>query len=123
MDLIKGNSALSDFRLQKYWETIGVEAGTEPQIEARYFYCVWFKDDCPTTSEHLAKLKDLIGVRDSNKRSGKNPILFVTPRVGTTSPWSSKAEEICKNSGINSIDRLERVIAWYTNPNTQFDTQ
>ena len=102
---------------------MNLEMGTELHIEALYFYCVWFKDDCLGTPEHLAKLKDLIGIKAPNKKRGKNPIFFVTPRIGTASPWSSKAEEICKNSGIDTIDRLERVIAWYAHPNTQIDQQ
>lgn len=35
---------------------------------------------------------------------------FVAPRVGTISPWSSKATDIIHNAGLRSVTRVERVI-------------
>ena len=37
--------------------------------------------------------------------------LLIGPRAGTISPWSSKAQDIVKNVGVNNIDRLEKFIA------------
>src|SRR5262249_6498351 len=37
---------------------------------------------------------------------------FVTPRIGTTSPWSSKATDIAHVCGLASITRIERGIAY-----------
>ncbi|MEJ7667332.1 MAG: phosphoribosylformylglycinamidine synthase [Casimicrobiaceae bacterium] len=38
-------------------------------------------------------------------------LLLVVPRPGTISPWSSKATDIAKNCGLNSIRRIERGVA------------
>ena len=38
--------------------------------------------------------------------------LIVTPRIGTHSPWSSKATEIAQRCGLDRIRRLERGVAW-----------
>ena len=38
--------------------------------------------------------------------------LYVTPRLGTTSPWSSKATDIAHTSGLTAVSRVERAIAW-----------
>jgi phosphoribosylformylglycinamidine synthase len=38
--------------------------------------------------------------------------LVVVPRVGTISPWSSKATDIARNCGLSAIKRVERGIAW-----------
>ena len=35
------------------------------------------------------------------------------PRIGTISPWSSKATDIAHNCGLNQVVRLERGIAYY----------
>src|SRR5690349_23828471 len=37
---------------------------------------------------------------------------FVAPRLGTTSPWSSKATDIAQVCGLLAIARIERCIAY-----------
>ncbi len=37
---------------------------------------------------------------------------FITPRIGTTSPWSSKATDIAHVCGLSSITRIERATEW-----------
>ena len=43
-----------------------------------------------------------LGVNDGFK-------IFILPRFGTTSPWSSKASDIAKVCGLTSIEKIERV--------------
>ncbi|MDR2000735.1 MAG: phosphoribosylformylglycinamidine synthase, partial [Zoogloeaceae bacterium] len=43
----------------------------------------------------------------------KGALLLVTPRLGTISPWSSKATDIARNCGFGNIKRIERGIAYY----------
>ncbi len=40
-------------------------------------------------------------------------LFLVTPRIGTISPWSSKATDIAWNSGLQAVERIERGIAYY----------
>ncbi|MFN6961268.1 MAG: phosphoribosylformylglycinamidine synthase, partial [Rhodocyclaceae bacterium] len=44
-------------------------------------------------------------------------MLLVTPRLGTISPWSSKATDIAHNCGFDAVKRIERGIA-YILPNS-----
>jgi phosphoribosylformylglycinamidine synthase len=37
---------------------------------------------------------------------------WITPRIGTTSPWSSKATDIAHVCGLGAITRIERGIEW-----------
>ncbi|MGH8460111.1 MAG: phosphoribosylformylglycinamidine synthase, partial [Stenotrophobium sp.] len=63
-------------------------------------------------------LVDAQGVAESNLRRllGEGPAalpsadlrLFVVPRVGTTSPWCSKATDIAKVCGLHGVNRIER---------------
>jgi phosphoribosylformylglycinamidine synthase len=39
--------------------------------------------------------------------------LLVVPRIGTISPWSSKASDVAHNCGLGQVKRIERGI-WYT---------
>ena len=41
------------------------------------------------------------------------PTLTVVPRLGTISPWSSKATEIFKLCGLSSVIRVERGVRWW----------
>ncbi|MDG1293475.1 MAG: hypothetical protein P8O99_05140, partial [Pseudomonadales bacterium] len=37
---------------------------------------------------------------------------IVSPRVGTISPWSSKATDIARNCGLSAVSRIERAISY-----------
>jgi phosphoribosylformylglycinamidine synthase len=46
-------------------------------------------------------------------RPGSGPVRLVVPRLGTISPWSSKATEIAHCCGLDALLRIERGIAWF----------
>ena len=46
-----------------------------------------------------------LGVNEGSK-------IFILPRFGTTSPWSSKASDIAKVCGLTSIEKIERGVAF-----------
>ena len=43
------------------------------------------------------------------------PLITVVPRLGTISPWSSKATDVFRLCGLGAIDRVERGVRWYLN--------
>jgi len=45
--------------------------------------------------------------------SEEGTLLLVVPRVGTVSPWSSKATDIAHHCGLGVVERLERGIAYW----------
>ncbi len=49
--------------------------------------------------------------------------IFVVPRAGTISPWSSKAIDICRNCGIDKVRRLERGIVYALDIPVNFSDQ
>ena len=63
--------------------------------------------------EELTRLKDLLGVAAVAAPVPKGELLLVTPRLGTISPWSSKATEIARQCGFASIRRIERGTAFH----------
>ncbi|MEO8214758.1 MAG: phosphoribosylformylglycinamidine synthase, partial [Myxococcales bacterium] len=50
--------------------------------------------------------QEMRGLADRTRR------LLVVPRLGTISPWSSKATDIARTCGLNAVRRIERGI-WY----------
>ena len=61
-------------------------------------------------TEDLNKLKSLLGAVEMDF----SPNLVITPRIGTQSSWSSKAQDIFANIGIDSVSRIERLKAFET---------
>ncbi len=45
--------------------------------------------------------------------------LWVVPRIGTISPWSSKATDIARGCGLERVRRIERGIAWAATGSSQ----
>ena len=46
-------------------------------------------------------------------QASKGELALVLPRIGTISPWSSKATDIAHICGLTKIKRIERGIAYY----------
>ncbi len=67
-------------------------------------------------ANELATLKQLLTYGVSNGVSGENaaicPSLLILPRLGTISPWSSKATDIAHNCGLGAVHRIERATVY-----------
>lgn len=57
------------------------------------------------------RLERLLDARRDDPRAA--PSLIVGPRVGTISPWSSKATDIARNCDIRGVLRIERITAYW----------
>jgi phosphoribosylformylglycinamidine synthase len=105
-----GEPALSDFRTRKLARRIAAVAGFEPSLEARFVYLVESTDAFGGAA--LKALEDLLHGR---KTEALDPdgLLLVVPRMGTQSPWSSKATDIALHCGLTNVERVERGIAYW----------
>jgi phosphoribosylformylglycinamidine synthase len=102
---LAGAPALSDFRLAKLLEVLkpqGVKG-----LEARFRYFVELGDEL--TQADLAFLGELL---HAQAHTPEKQAILVTPRLGTVSPWSSKATDILVNCGLSAVKRIERGIRW-----------
>ena len=52
------------------------------------------------------------GARDAGAAGSEGHLFLVVPRIGTQSPWSSKATDIAHNCGLAQVTRIERGIAY-----------
>ncbi len=111
MKIYKGINALSSSQQKKL---LKLARQIDPHIKnltAEYFHFVDSKSRLLLVE--TKKLQDLLsyGSEFITKRSGQ--LLLVIPRPGTISPWSSKATDIIRNSGIKQVARVERGTAYY----------
>ncbi|GAA1808664.1 MAG: phosphoribosylformylglycinamidine synthase [Actinobacteria bacterium] len=102
-----GGSALSDFRARALLARLVVAAPSVSGVAARYVHTV--ASEGPLTSEAAATLARLLtyGPPYAGPPASAGTLVVVTPRLGTISPWSSKATDIVHNCGV-PIVRVER---------------
>lgn len=109
---LRGERALSGFRVEKLLQKAAALGLPEAEIRSEY----WYFADC---AEHLnaadaEKLEALLVGQVASElpqSSGSLHLFLITPRIGTISPWASKATEIAKNCGFAQIRRIERGMA------------
>ena len=106
--LLKGQGYFSDFRLNSILKTIRDLGVKTDSIVCNEVYIVLFKDELKNIKEKEITTLNVILNSNKDQSFSKENCFLITPRKGTISPWSSKAQDIIKNSGINSLDRIER---------------
>ena len=105
-----GGNALSDFRLRQLLPRLQAVAPAVEGVAARHVHLAGF-DAAPAAAE-LERLAALLDGGDAP--AGEWPQgegLVVTPRLGTVSPWASKATDIARNCGL-ALHRLERLVEY-----------
>ena len=106
-----GGNALSDFRVRQLLPRLqAVNAGVE-SIRARHVHLVGF-DQAPNADE-LDRLGALLTYGEPFAAGSAAPdaAVVVAPRLGTVSPWASKATDIARNCGLNP-HRVERLVEY-----------
>lgn len=117
MLILPGTSALSDFRLAKVLAAIQASLpsghSTIQALSSRYLHIVDIADALSAAETKVLQALLTYGPRDSQKTSYHGQLICVVPRLGTISPWASKATDIAHVCGLKSIHRIERGIAYY----------
>lgn len=110
--VLEGPAASSAFRLARLLPRLQQVEPTVHAIDARYVHFV--KLSAPLESGTASRLERLLsyGERAGEKTWSADLRLLVVPRLGTTSPWSSKASEIARNCALPQVQRLERGVVY-----------
>jgi len=104
-----GEPALSDFRKRKLVRRISAQRGSELELDARFVYLI--ETGAKPEDTDIRLLQDLLhGERTESLDS--DGLLLVVPRLGTQSPWSTKATDIARRCGLQCVLRIERGIAY-----------
>ena len=108
---LRGASALSLFRIQKLAQKAAALGLPQAEIASEYWYFV--SSPAPLDAAQTEKLQALLSaVRVDTPAEGQS-LFLITPRIGTISPWSSKATDIAHNCGLDGVERIERGMAVY----------
>ncbi|MBX3623652.1 MAG: phosphoribosylformylglycinamidine synthase [Rhizobacter sp.] len=102
----EGGNALSAFRAQALLPRLQAVNARITGVHARHVHWVWC-DQALDAAGH-DKLKALLVYGDPYTGPNEGTVIVVAPRLGTVSPWASKATDIAHNCGL-AIHRVERV--------------
>ena len=105
MIVLEGQSALSHFRRARLESKLQSIA---PAVRVRGAWHVYFVEADPGASPDLATLRRVLQANEGDAPQADGAVSrFVTPRLGTLSPWASKATELLRGAG-QPVKRVER---------------
>lgn len=118
---LRGAPALSAFRHAKLLAALREVAADVESLTAEYVHFVDHEGEL--SAEALAVLEQLLDYgsqlqgsqlqgSDVEGARAEGQLFLVVPRIGTQSPWSSKATDIAHSCGLKGVRRLERGIAY-----------
>ena len=107
---LRGSAAFSASRLARLQKALG-ETSAGLGLTAEHWYFI--EPEAPLNADETARLKNLLGIPAEWLAPPGGMLLLVTPRLGTISPWSSKATDIARNCGFAAIKRIERGTAFH----------
>jgi phosphoribosylformylglycinamidine synthase len=105
----EGGSAVSDFRRRALLLRLQGVSDRIAGLHARHVHWVW--SDAALAGSALVRLGALLRYGDAYDGPGDGALIVVAPRLGTVSPWASKATDIAHNCGL-AVHRIERVTEW-----------
>jgi len=109
-----GKSALSPFRLDKLRAAL---AATSTGVFLEATRHIYFVELSSALSVNEASLLDRLLGLDAQAGApgtdGQILSLLVVPRLGTISPWSSKATDIARHCALPQVQRIERGVVYY----------
>lgn len=109
--LLAGAQALSPFRIARLVDALRACDESVHGLEARFFYLVTLRTAPDAlTARRLAALLEPVPVEDLPTRDATT--IDIVPRLGTVSPWSSKATDIAHRCGFDTVLRIERGVRY-----------
>ncbi|MDP0560791.1 MAG: phosphoribosylformylglycinamidine synthase [Candidatus Endonucleobacter sp. (ex Gigantidas childressi)] len=112
MLILRGTPKLSSLHSKKLLASLQAKVPEVIGVYAEYQHFVALHSD--VDGQQVKILTQLLTYGSKQKRDPASGNLFlVVPRLGTISPWSSKATDIAHNCGLKQIKRIERGIVYY----------
>ena len=110
-----GISALSAFRLKKLRAALSAAVSTVTLLDTRH--CYFSALNGKSLSGAQAGLLDKVLGLDQRAGEPRQALdatrVLVVPRLGTISPWSTKATDIAQHCGVTGVQRVERGVVYY----------
>ena len=133
---LRGSPALSAFRLDKLQASLKKSAPNIKKINTEFVHFIF--SETALSDGELSTLKQIltygghandalqttknninghVASADIKNNAKQKELFLVIPRIGTISPWASRATDIANNCGLNNVLRIERGIAFYAKTN------
>lgn len=109
--LYGGINALPDYRQKKLLAELKKIDSSISAISAEFVHFVDLSSQL--TSAETKQVKALLTYDTPYIGNQAGELFLVVPRIGTISPWSSKATDIAHNAGLEKVKRIERGVAYY----------
>ena len=108
---LRGRAAHPRFRIRKLESVLRESLPALERVTTEFWHFVELNQDLPPEKE--AVLRQLLdyGMRGGVDDTG-GALFFVVPRLGTISPWSTKATDIARHCSLHEVARIERGVAW-----------
>ena len=107
---LSGGDALSAFRAQRLLPVLKAAAPGVTAVSASYVHFV--ASTRKLTADEIQRLEALLDYGDPAKADAEGTEFLTVPRLGTISPWASKATDIVHNCGIDAVERIERGVSY-----------
>ncbi len=107
---LRGGAAFSPTRLSRLTESARNALPELKSLAAEHWYFIELARSL--AAQELDRIKDLLSAHPATDALAAGTMLLVTPRLGTISPWSSKATDIARQCGFDAVVRIERGTAF-----------
>jgi len=107
----QGGAAFSPFKTQRLLQTLQQTApSVSGLLTLEVFLVATAKPLTQADTQRMARLLNATATPNTDL-SGNQAVWWVSPRLGTVSPWASKASDIARNCGL-AVQRIERLIEY-----------
>ncbi|MDH4134018.1 MAG: phosphoribosylformylglycinamidine synthase, partial [Gammaproteobacteria bacterium] len=110
--MLRGSAALSPFRAERQLARLREALPDVEALSAEYRHFAALGSDLDARERDVLTRLLTYGPK-SEAVAPVGDLLLVVPRLGTISPWATKATDIAHHCGLDKIRRLERGIAWF----------
>ncbi len=111
MLILRGKSALSPFRIEKLLHKLRAVVPSIHAVTSQYIHFVESEEAISPVQQTTLERILMYGAHTNDINISGTEILVV-PRIGTISPWASKATDIAHNCDLKGISRIERGILY-----------
>ncbi|MBD3670636.1 MAG: phosphoribosylformylglycinamidine synthase [Gammaproteobacteria bacterium] len=110
---MRGTPSLSSFRRDKLLAALREAVDSVDSVYAEYMHFVDLEQSMDDEEKRVLEQILQYGPSVEGEADRSGLMMLVLPRVGTISPWASKATDIAHNCGLSKITRIERGEAYY----------
>ncbi len=117
---LRGSRAVSAFRLGRLNSRLAAIHDSIRANSAEYRH--FAELERPLSERERNVLDELLQYGETSS-AAEGSVLLVVPRLGTISPWSSKATDIAHRCGLAPVRRIERGTAWFLSGGRAIDAK